>query len=110
MQLLKLWIPEPLAWTIDRTYREFIDSYGLKMKSLESLNFENLLSIDRPGIVNLVDYSGRYTALLTKINGTDLILTAEHGSRTIRYDEFIKNWDGSFKYLWKPPKGYGLLK
>ena len=110
MQLLKLWIPEPLAWTIDRTYREFIDSYGLKMKSLESLNFENLLSIDRPGIVNLVDYSGRYTALLTKINGTDLILTAEHGSRTIRNDEFIKNWDGSFKYLWKPPKGYGLLK
>ena len=109
-QLLQLWISEPLVWTIDRTYSESIDFYGLKMKSFESLNFEDLLRIDRPGIVNLVDYSGGYTVLLTKINATELILTAEDGSRTIRYDEFIKSWDGSFQYLWKPPKGYGLLK
>ena len=109
-QLLQLWVSESMPWNMEETYAELIDSFELTLSSAEGLNFEDLLKIDRPGIVYLVEHSTEQAVLLTEINGTELILAAENGSRTMRYDQFVKSWDGSFKYLWKPPQGYGVLK
>ncbi|RPG89976.1 MAG: hypothetical protein CBD08_005405 [Cellvibrionales bacterium TMED148] len=109
-RLLELWVSGSMSWNMEKTYAEMIDSFELTLSSVEGLNFEDLLKIDRPGIVYLVEHTTEQAVLLTEIDGTELILAAENGSRTMRYDQFVKSWDGSFKYLWKPPQGYGVLK
>jgi general secretion pathway protein A len=109
-QLLELWVSEPMIRNEGKTYDKLIDSLGLKMKSIEALAFEDLLKIDRPGIVNLIEHPSEQAVLLTEINSTEILLATGHGSRALRYDEFLESWDGSYKFLWKPPPGYGVLK
>ena len=73
-QLLELWVSEPMIRNEGKTYDKLIDSLGLKMKSIEALAFEDLLKIDRPGIVNLIEHPLEQAVLLTEINSTKILL------------------------------------
>ncbi len=109
-KLLRTWVPGYAILNINRPFDEVIGSLGLRMERVEGINIEELLLIDRPGIVKLMVESIAKSFLLTEIQGNAVSLLGDDGPKSLKYNEFLDIWLGNYVYLWKPPQSYSILR
>ena len=83
------------------------DLQKLRMGKISAASLGFIEKVNRPGIVWLRGDNGYLkTYVLAELDDSTVTLQNRHGATTIDRENFAKNWNGVYLYLWKPPLGY----
>jgi len=87
------------------------DQSGLSCQQDSALQLPELFEINRPGLVRIAPSNeSQHLYMLSELNDSELLLSNSQGIRRLPPDEFERQWDGEFIYLWPTPAGYkGLV-
>ena len=83
------------------------DLQQLRMEKSVAVSLGFIEKANRPGIVWMLSDQGYLKArVLYGLTSDAAILQDGQGTVGIPREEFNKNWNGVYLYLWKPPQGY----
>ena len=80
-------------------------------EKLASSELEELLAVDRPGIVWIEEENGRLKSyVLTALDDESVWLHADSSTRRESLEWFVERWNGAFLYLWYSPEDIQVLR
>ncbi|MGB0472939.1 MAG: AAA family ATPase [Porticoccaceae bacterium] len=80
-------------------------------EKLASGELEELLAVDRPGIVWIEEENGRLKSyVLTALDDESVWLHADSSTRRESLEWFVERWNGAFLYLWYSPEDIQVLR
>lgn len=80
-------------------------------EKLASGELEELLAVDRPGIVWVEEENGRLKSyVLTALDDESVWLHADSSTRRESLEWFVERWNGAFLYLWYSPEDIQVLR
>ena len=80
-------------------------------EKLASGELEELLAVDRPGIVWVEEENGRLKSYVLKaLDDESVWLHADSSTRRESLEWFVERWNGAFLYLWYSPEDIQVLR
>lgn len=85
--------------------QQFGLSCKISMGSLADLNH-----LDRPAVIDLSIAGINNFLAVTHIDGDIVDVESSRGKFRLKKSDVVRNWDGNFAILWKPPPDYRIVK
>lgn len=84
---------------------------GLLCQRDTELQLAELFEINRPGLVRIApSEESQHLYMLNELDSSELLLSNSRDLQRLALDEFERQWDGDFLYLWPALEGYqGLV-
>ena len=111
--LFKLWsVDASEVYSEEGFTAQAIDN-RLRAEKLSPAQLDDLVKINRPGVVWIKPTSGNSSLegiMLVGLNSTSVFLRGASGEITLSREQFLSSWSGSYLYLWQPPKSFNVLQ
>ncbi|MDG0968861.1 MAG: AAA family ATPase [Porticoccaceae bacterium] len=111
VNLLDIWGIKALAFFTTEEFIGIAQNNGLTAQRIESATLDEVLDLNRPGVVMIQQPDGRLEShLLVAINAESVTLLSKGKSRRVEHVSFNQQWTGNFLFLWRSPDMFELLR